>query len=263
MARRSARRAPANSPRTLWCNIRIPSIRLKRHCMDADTPVRTATATGQFARALLEAPGAGQPDARTPRAALPCASHPDAPFFAAVLAKSLAWGDLGRTGLAGGALRELLAAVFPHVLQSDDPTAGLMLEQVARQCTGAPPREEHRAFVAQTGALLDAYAAPHGTTPWVSRILIHACLRTDHLWRDLGLAGREDVTALLRRHYPGLPERNVHNLRWKKFLAYAARERAGLPPQAAPGCAGCEEEAQCYPVTTAQPAAPVDVIRTR
>ena len=85
--------------------------------------------------------------------------------------------------------------------------------------------------------LLETWSAPElDTTPLVSSVLTRACLRPDHLWRDLGLSGREDVTALLTRHYPGLAARNVRNLRWKQYLAYAACEHAGLPPAAAPGC---------------------------
>ena len=88
--------------------------------------------------------------------------------------------------------------------------------------------------------LLETWSAPElDTTPLVSSVLTRACLRPDHLWRDLGLSGREDVTALLTRHYPGLAARNVRNLRWKQYLAYAACEHAGLPPAAAPGCPGC------------------------
>ena len=95
--------------------------------------------------------------------------------------------------------------------------------------------------------LLETWSAPElDTTPLVSSVLTRACLRPDHLWRDLGLSGREDVTALLTRHYPGLAARNVRNLRWKQYLAYAACEHAGLPPAAAPGCPGCEDHEHCY-----------------
>lgn len=216
--------------------------------MNADSTPGAATADGLFSRAGREASRAG---------------HPDAAFFAAVLGKSLALGDLGRTGLSSAQLFDLLAAVFPDANDSGGPVLGELRQQILRCVDNARPTPVHQAFMAQTQTLLDAYRAPHATTPWVTRILIHACLRTDHLWRDLGLAGREDVTALLRRHYPGLPERNVRNLRWKKFLAYAARERAGLAPQAAPGCAGCEEEAMCYPAEAERTTIPIDVIRTR
>lgn len=94
--------------------------------------------------------------------------------------------------------------------------------------------------------LLQACGGPAPTTAWVTSVLAHACLRPDHLWRDLGLTGREDVTALLTRHYPGLVARNTANLRWKKFLAYSACEHAGLPLAAAPGCAACEDHGFCY-----------------
>ena len=82
------------------------------------------------------------------------------------------------------------------------------------------------AAVARAAGNLERARAGHH--PLVSSVLTRACLRPDHLWRDLGLSGREDVTALLTRHYPGLAARNVRNLRWKQYLA--------MPPANMPGC---------------------------
>lgn len=173
--------------------------------------------------------------------------HPDAGFFAAVIGTSLAHHDLARTGLAPNELRELVDYLFPGALTGPDAALSLLREQFpayAETGLGDP----QPGFTLLMRVLLDAYRAPEpDTTQWVSSVLAHACLRPDHLWRDLGLSGREDVTALLARHYPGLVSRNVNNLRWKKFLAYTAREHAGLPTAAAPGCSGCEDEGFCYP----------------
>lgn len=173
--------------------------------------------------------------------------HPDAGFFAAVIGTSAAHEDLARSGLSPAELHELLDYLFPGALTGFDTSLSALRDQYAAYVdTGAS--DPQPGFTLLMRVLLDAYSAPGlDTTPWVSSILAHACLRPDHLWRDLGLTGREDVTVLLARHYPGLVSRNVDNLRWKKFLAYSAYEHADLPAAAAPGCDDCEDTAFCYP----------------
>lgn len=174
--------------------------------------------------------------------------HPDAGFFAAVIGTSLAQRNLARSGLAPAELHDLIDHLFPGALSGHDTALSALRDQLP-EYDRAGASDPQPGFTLLMRVLFDAYRAPGpDTTQWVSSILAHACLRPDHLWRDLGLSGREDVTALLARHYPGLVSRNVDNLRWKKFLAYAACEHAGLPPTAAPGCGGCEDETFCYPV---------------
>ncbi|CUJ47710.1 nitrogen fixation protein NifQ [Achromobacter xylosoxidans] len=171
--------------------------------------------------------------------------HPDARFFATVIGKSLAHGDLARTGLSSVELAEVLASVFPGT--QDGATAALADLQARLLAYATPGQASPQPdFTRLLRVLLEACGGPAVTTPWVTSVLAHACLRPDHLWRDLGLKDRDDVTALLTRHYPGLVARNTQNLRWKKFLAYSAFEHAGLPAAAAPGCSDCEDRGFCY-----------------
>jgi nitrogen fixation protein NifQ len=173
--------------------------------------------------------------------------HPDAGFFAAVIGTSIAHQNLARSGLSPAELHDLLDYLFPGSLTGHDTALSALREQYAAY-VGRGASDPQPGFTLLIRVLLDAYRAPGpDTSPWVSSILAHACLRPDHLWRDLGLSGREDITVLLARHYPGLVSRNVDNLRWKKFLAYSAREHAGLPEAAAPGCSDCEDSGFCYP----------------
>ncbi|MDR8846596.1 hypothetical protein FEP85_05287 [Burkholderia multivorans] len=81
----------------------------------------------------------------------------------------------------------------------------------------------------------------------VASIIAHACLRGDHLWRDLGLDGRDAVATMLDRYFPAVAARNVGQLRWKKFLAQEAAASLGLPPGPALGCPGCEDFPVCFP----------------
>ncbi|MGY6272565.1 nitrogen fixation protein NifQ [Achromobacter denitrificans] len=201
----------------------------------SDTLPADAAAAPQLAHALLRHAPPG---------------HPDAGFFATVLATSLAHGDLGRSGLSPEEMDALLERLFPGAPAAHDAAlAPLRGQRAAYAAAGLAPLDRSQAeFTRLLRALLDAWTSPAmDTTPWVTGVLARACLRPDHLWRDLGLSGREDVTALLARHYPGLAARNVRNLRWKQFLAYSARELAGQPLAPAPGCPGCEDYGYCYP----------------
>jgi nitrogen fixation protein NifQ len=109
--------------------------------------------------------------------------------------------------------------------------------------------EEQAGFVKALGAFLLSHAAKsadQADAECLTSIIAHACLRPDHLWRDLGLNGRDEVTDMLSRYFPVLVARNVDGMRWKKFLARELALSLGLAPQPAPGCPGCEDFAYCF-----------------
>ena len=142
-------------------------------------------------------------------------------------------------------LRALLETLFPGAL--DDTSAELEALRPQLQAYEARGLDDPQPGFRCCCACCWKPGARPSWTPPAGQQRAHARLPApDHLWRDLGLSGREDVTALLTRHYPGLAARNVRNLRWKQYLAYAACEHAGLPPAAAPGCPGCEDHEHCY-----------------
>ncbi len=73
-----------------------------------------------------------------------------------------------------------------------------------------------------------------------------ACFGQNHLWQDLGLDGRAEVNVLVAGHFPALFQRNVHDLKWKRFLFLELGDllgQAGLRP---PHCEGCDQFAVCY-----------------
>lgn len=131
-------------------------------------------------------------------------------------------------------------------------TAGLRdpLDSAATAVPMTLSRHEHIEFVAALRALLLRYVNPAVSLDdagCLASIIAHACLRPDHLWRDLGLAGRDEVSAMLERYFPLLVVLNVENLRWKKFLARQLALSLGKEPGPAPGCPGCEDYGYCFP----------------
>ncbi|CAG4886254.1 nitrogen fixation protein NifQ [Paraburkholderia saeva] len=165
---------------------------------------------------------------------------PDARLFARLIAAREVRGEIALLGVSQNDLHDLFrrhfpgAATPPHI-----PVLPVTL-----------PATAHADFLRALTALLLAHANPAANeddTRCVAEIVAHACLRPDHLWRDLGLSGRDDVTAMLGRYFPTLVIRNTTNLRWKKFLARELALAQGRAPGPAPGCPGCEDFGFCFP----------------
>ncbi|MFL9919412.1 nitrogen fixation protein NifQ [Paraburkholderia fungorum] len=169
------------------------------------------------------------------------AASPDTQLFARLIAARDVRHELALLGLPPRAWRALLERHFAHAPAS-----------VLAPWSALPPVDtrEHAQFVETLHALLlthSSTAVDANDAQCLASIIAHACLRPDHLWRDLGLAGREEVTWMLTRYFRTLVVLNVGNLRWKKFLAQQRALSVGLEPGPAPGCPGCEDYGHCFP----------------
>lgn len=81
---------------------------------------------------------------------------------------------------------------------------------------------------------------------WMATIVATACLGSDHLWQDLGLWCREDLSRLMQRNFPVLAEKNVHNMKWKKFLYKQLCVAEGVYVCRAPSCEVCADYQHCF-----------------
>ncbi|RDK03351.1 nitrogen fixation protein NifQ [Paraburkholderia lacunae] len=163
------------------------------------------------------------------------AASPDTHLFAKLIAARDVRNELALLGLPAPAWRALLERHFAHLAAPRLPLA--------------VNSGEHAYFVDTLRALLLTHvsAAVHADDAHcLASIIAHACLRPDHLWRDLGLTGREEVTWMLTRYFPTLVVLNTANLRWKKFLAQQRALSLGQPRGPAPGCPGCEDYGYCF-----------------
>lgn len=82
--------------------------------------------------------------------------------------------------------------------------------------------------------------------PWLAAIVARRSLESNHLWEDLGLGARGDLSKLLLRHFPALAEKNTRNMRWKKFLYRALCEAEGFSMCPSPTCDSCAEFHICF-----------------
>jgi nitrogen fixation protein NifQ len=81
---------------------------------------------------------------------------------------------------------------------------------------------------------------------WIASIVAAACLGGNHLWQDLGLWCREDLSNLMQRNFPALANKNVHNMKWKKFLYKQLCITEGVYVCRSPSCEVCVDYDACF-----------------
>lgn len=94
--------------------------------------------------------------------------------------------------------------------------------------------------------LLDHRADEHPSEPWIANIVATACAGRDHLWQDLGLANREELSRLMWVNFPALARANTGDMKWKKFLYRQFCSREGIYVCPAPSCGVCKDYAKCF-----------------
>lgn len=88
--------------------------------------------------------------------------------------------------------------------------------------------------------------ADPAVTQWVADILVAGCMGGDHLWQDLGVWSRKDLTALIRTAFAPLADKNVHDMKWKKFFYKQLCIQEGVYTCRAPSCQVCADYAECF-----------------
>lgn len=94
--------------------------------------------------------------------------------------------------------------------------------------------------------LADHRAGRDRSEAWMSVIVATGCMANDHLWQDLGLWSRRDLSELMARNFPTLAAKNDRDMKWKKFLYKQLCEREGVYLCRAPSCAVCCDYAKCF-----------------
>lgn len=103
-----------------------------------------------------------------------------------------------------------------------------------------PERDDLRAL------LLDHLAGRDDSERWMAEIVVVACMGGDHLWQDLGVWNRADLSQLMNENFPALAAKNDRDMKWKKFLYRQICEREGIHVCPAPACQVCVDYAKCF-----------------
>jgi len=80
----------------------------------------------------------------------------------------------------------------------------------------------------------------------IAAVIINGCMGNDHLWRNLGLWDRVELSKLIQRNFTVLFDRNEHDMKWKKFLYKQLCDEQGIYTCRAPSCEYCVSYMDCY-----------------
>jgi nitrogen fixation protein NifQ len=143
--------------------------------------------------------------------------------------------DVPVAGMDGVALAALQARIFPD-LQTPLPFA---------DCPPPAPSllDEFDDLLA---LLLDHRSCLDEPSRWLAHAVATAAMANNHLWQDLGLPSRVELSALMQLHFTSLALRNTGDMKWKKFFYRQLCERAGLSICRSPSCGVCSDYLQCF-----------------
>lgn len=80
----------------------------------------------------------------------------------------------------------------------------------------------------------------------LASMVARRCQRPNHLWQDLGLGNRGELSLLMNRHFGPLARRNVRDMRWKKFFYRTLCRDEGYALCTAPSCSECCDFDACF-----------------
>jgi len=137
-------------------------------------------------------------------------------------------------GLNGSNLIQLANGIFPHAAPV-----------LAKLADAAPPEIEDEEICLRDLLERCSTAGSRFETQLAAMIARRA-LRPNHLWQDLGLRERRELSQLMARHFEPLARRNVRDMKWKKFLYRTICRDEGYTLCTAPSCSECDDFAECF-----------------
>jgi len=159
--------------------------------------------------------------------------------FASILAISCLESDPGmqpRTGAAG-----LSGAQFGEIVREFFPRAS------AARFFAHDAAVERMADEACLIELLERCTTSRSSLELLLATMIaRRAQRPNHLWQDLGLANRGELSELMTRYFKPLALRNKADMKWKKFLYRLICADASFSLCTAPSCSECDDFAQCF-----------------
>lgn len=139
------------------------------------------------------------------------------------------------TGLSPRPLLELVRREFPH--------AAPLFERAVPLDAPLQIEEDERCLCE-----LLTRSAGEGS-PYelaLAGLIARRCQRPNHLWQDLGLRSRRELSWLMERHFPALARRNSQDMKWKKFLYRVICRDEGFTICTAPSCSECCDFENCF-----------------
>ena len=160
----------------------------------------------------------------------------DRHVFACILAAAAMDGDdvAARAGIPAADFGAVIARWFPRALDA----------VAAWQSRAAQADDDEVVMVRDL--LLSQRSSEGEAGRWLAGMIARRAVEANHLWEDLGLRDRTELTRLLARHFGPLAARNTKNMRWKRFFYRMLCEDDGLVMCSTPVCTNCNDFSLCF-----------------
>ncbi|HEX7479581.1 MAG TPA: nitrogen fixation protein NifQ [Polyangiales bacterium] len=137
-------------------------------------------------------------------------------------------------GLSAAELVELAELVFPH--------AAHLFAGLAPELPLSPSEDQRRLHEllfmgSNQGSRFEFLLAG---------LIARRAKEPNHLWQDLGLRHRRELSWLMSRHFEAIAARNTQDMKWKKFLYRLICCDEAFALCVAPSCAECDDRARCF-----------------
>ena len=150
---------------------------------------------------------------------------------------ALSWAeaeDIGRAPyeMAGyEGLPPVLAGLFPHV---------------ALALTGGRDLVREDEEICLLELLLTSTTSNSEFECFLAGLVARRAQRPNHLWQDLGLRNRGELSSLMKRYFGSLARRNRADMKWKKFFFRTICSAAEYSLCTAPSCSECTDFDNCF-----------------
>jgi nitrogen fixation protein NifQ len=101
-------------------------------------------------------------------------------------------------------------------------------------------------FIDMVGLLLEHRSFDAEYNVWVAHAIASGCMGCDHLYHDMGLPDRRTLSGLLERYFTSLYQKNIYNMKWKKFFYKQLCDRAEVIMCPARNCQSCVDYKNCF-----------------
>ncbi len=137
----------------------------------------------------------------------------------------------------------LLPADYEQMMACHFPTVQLPMSFMIWS-ENFPDRQDEIAELSTL--ILNHRADESAETQWMANILTAGCMGGNHLWQDLGLWSRKDLSALIVTNFPQLAARNDKDMKWKKFFYKQLCIAEGIYVCRSPSCEVCPDYSDCF-----------------
>ena len=142
------------------------------------------------------------------------------------------------TPIAGLGERELESLIFWYF-----PAAKLDFNTNLRSDSKVQREDEFSDLLA---LLLEHRTIDDEQSLWLAHAIATASMSENHLWQDMGLPNRTTLSELMASYFTPLANRNVRDMKWKKFFYRELCAREGLTLCRSPNCGVCADQAHCF-----------------